>query len=80
MEQRNLIMAVVASVTILLGWQFLYEQPQIPKEMAAREAAELASVKSKAVPDSQGAPVPSPSSCVYTCEFGIPLSPSTIYL
>ena len=61
MEQRNLIMAVVASVTILLGWQFLYEQPRIAKEMAAREAAELASVKSKAVPDSQGATVPSPT-------------------
>ena len=61
MEQRNLIMAVVASVTILLGWQFLYEQPRIAKEMAAREAAELEGVKNKAALDSQGATVPSPT-------------------
>ena len=40
MEQRNLIMAVVASITILLGWQFLYEQPRLDKEMAARKAAQ----------------------------------------
>ena len=61
MEQRNLIMAVVASVTILLGWQFLYEQPRIAKEMAAREAAGPESVKNTAMPDSQGATVPSPT-------------------
>ena len=40
MEQRNLIMAVVASITILLGWQFLYEQPRLDKELAARKAIE----------------------------------------
>lgn len=61
MEQRNLIMAVVASVTILLGWQFLYEQPRIAKEMAARESTQLEGVKNKALPDSQGATVPSPT-------------------
>tara|TARA_Y100001936_G_scaffold253917_1_gene322298 strand:- start:6010 stop:7821 length:1812 start_codon:yes stop_codon:yes gene_type:complete len=47
MEQRNLIMAVVASVTILLGWQFLYEGPRIEKEMAARKAAQLAAEQNK---------------------------------
>ena len=37
MDQRNLIMAIVASVTILLGWQFLYEQPRIEKQAAIKK-------------------------------------------
>jgi YidC/Oxa1 family membrane protein insertase len=70
MEQRNLIMAVVASVTILLGWQFLYEQPRVEKEMAARKAAQIEATKNKpvAVPgqkpatsNGQGPTVPSPT-------------------
>jgi len=52
MEQRNLIMAVVASITILLGWQFLYEQPRLEKEMAAREAAQQQAGKNN-LPTSQ---------------------------
>jgi YidC/Oxa1 family membrane protein insertase len=62
MEQRNLIMAVVASVTILLGWQFLYEQPRIEKEMASRKAAELNLVKEKPTANGQQATIPSPRS------------------
>ena len=69
MEQRNLIMAVVASVTILLGWQFLYEQPRVEKEMAARKAAQIEAAKNKpaAIPgqkpatNGQGATVPTPT-------------------
>ncbi|MPY71111.1 MAG: membrane protein insertase YidC [Alphaproteobacteria bacterium] len=38
MESRNLLIAVVASVGILLSWQFLYEQPRVEQEMAARQA------------------------------------------
>ena len=40
MDQRNLILAVVFSVVILLAWQFLFETPRTEQERAAREAAE----------------------------------------
>ena len=65
MEQRNLIMAVVASITILLGWQFLYEQPRLDKEMAARKAAQQQAGKSNLhtsqnQPINKGAMVPTP--------------------
>ena len=38
MEQRNLIMAIVLSVSILLGFQIFIEAPRIEKERAASEA------------------------------------------
>ena len=40
MDQRNLLMAIVFSVTILLGYQFLFEQPRVERERAAQQAAE----------------------------------------
>ena len=65
MDQRNLIMAVVASITILLGWQFLYEQPRLDKEMAARKATQQQAEKSNLhtsqnQPINKGAMVPTP--------------------
>lgn len=42
MEQRNLLLAVAASIAILLGWQFLFEGPRLEKQRAAQEAAKLA--------------------------------------
>jgi YidC/Oxa1 family membrane protein insertase len=41
MEQRNLIIAAVLSIGILLVWQFLYEMPRIERQKAeqARQAA-----------------------------------------
>ena len=41
MDQRNLIMAIIASVTILLGWQFLYEQPRIEKQAAIKKNTQI---------------------------------------
>ena len=38
MEQRNLIMAIVLSVSILLGFQIFIEAPRLEKERAAGEA------------------------------------------
>ena len=38
MEQRNLIMAIVMSVSILLGWQILIEAPRVEQERAKIEA------------------------------------------
>ena len=40
MEQRNLLLAIVFSVAVLLGYQFLFEQPRIERERAAQQAAE----------------------------------------
>ena len=40
MEQRNLLLAVVLAISILLVWQLFYEQPRQEKEMAARRIAE----------------------------------------
>ncbi len=44
MEQRNLILAIVLSVSILLGFQFLVESPRLERERAqqATEAAKAA--------------------------------------
>ncbi len=39
LEQRNLILAIVLSVAILFGFQYLYEKPRI-KEQQARQAAQ----------------------------------------
>ncbi len=36
MDQRNLLLAVVLSVSILLIWQFVFETPRMEKELAAR--------------------------------------------
>ena len=40
MEQRNLILAIVLSVSILLGYQVFIEGPRLEKERAFREAQE----------------------------------------
>jgi len=40
MDQRNLLLAVVLAISILLLWQMLFEQPRLEKEMAARRLAE----------------------------------------
>ncbi|MTI11352.1 membrane protein insertase YidC [Curvivirga aplysinae] len=49
MENKNLILAVVLSLAILLGWNFLYEQPRL------QEAADAANAE---VVNTDGAPVP----------------------
>ena len=38
MDQRNLILAIVLSVSILLGFQVFIEGPRIEQERAQREA------------------------------------------
>lgn len=40
MEQRNVFLAIVLSLIILLGWQYVVVGPQAEKDRAAREAAE----------------------------------------
>ncbi len=58
MDQRNLLLAVVLSVSILLIWQVVFEQPKVEKELAARTEAQQQSATT--APSSPGAP-PVPS-------------------
>ncbi len=47
-DQRNLILAVVLSIAILLGFQFLYEGPRIEesrRQQATEQAEQAAPVK-----------------------------------
>jgi len=59
MEQRNLLMAAIISIGILLVWQFVYEQPRIEQ---ARLAAEQE--KWKPVPLGKEGPAPTPGTTV----------------
>ena len=56
MEQRNLLLAVVLSISILLIWQMLFEQPRLEKEMAARRIAEQQATAQKAESDGKVRP------------------------
>ena len=59
MEQKNLILAIVISVSILLSWQILVEGPRIEKERAAQEAAKAQQqATQQTAPAAPGAPVP----------------------
>ncbi len=68
MEQRNLLMAVVASIAILVGWQFLYEGPRVEQQRAKQETARKADAKpgtagqpmAPSLPGSDGVTVPQP--------------------
>ncbi|MDH3664886.1 MAG: membrane protein insertase YidC [Alphaproteobacteria bacterium] len=54
-EQRNLILAVVLSVTIIIGFQYFYELPRIQEEQRRQAAIEESTGGSRA-------PTPSPAS------------------
>ncbi len=58
MDQRNLLFAIVFSVAILLGYQFLFEQPRLEREQAARQAAEA---ERRAAAETAGTAEPSAS-------------------
>ena len=66
MEQRNLLLAVVLAISILLVWQLFYEQPRQEKEMAARRIAEQQATAQQAesggvrAPSAATSTVPSP--------------------
>lgn len=59
MEQRNLIMAIVLSVSILLGFQIFIEAPRIEKERAASEAQKAQETKRAVQTGTPGAAPPS---------------------
>ena len=69
MEQRNLLLAIVFSVSILLAYQFLFEAPRQERERAAQQAEEARRGTAEEVvpgtpasepvaPPGAGAPVP----------------------
>ncbi len=75
MEQRNLILAIVLSVTILLGFQFLIETPRIERERTqqASEAAKTPQTDA-IVPASPTSPA-APANSIPSGSVNIPGSP-----
>ncbi|MEE8517471.1 MAG: membrane protein insertase YidC, partial [Alphaproteobacteria bacterium] len=59
-DQRNLIIAIVFSVTILLGFQFLYEKPKQEREQA-RQAEIAAQTTPTTTPPATAAPPAAPA-------------------
>ena len=55
MEQRNLILAIVISVVIMFGWQFLFEKPKLEKQ-AAQQTAQQTTAKPTPPTAAPGAP------------------------
>ena len=50
MDQKNLIVAIVLSLGILLGFQYFYELPRMKAQQAAREAEQAAQVQQGIAP------------------------------
>ncbi|HEY6335745.1 MAG TPA: membrane protein insertase YidC [Alphaproteobacteria bacterium] len=56
MEQRNLIAAILLSVAIVLGFQFLVQKPRVEQQQAARQQAMSQNAPPLATPQAPGAP------------------------
>ena len=56
MEQRNLIIAIALSIAILLGFQFLFEQPRVQQQ--AQQAQQAGSTPQPTAPGAPGAANP----------------------
>ena len=57
-DNRNMILAVVLSLAILLGWQYFYGMPQAEQQRAAQQQAQLASQQASAPAASTSVPAP----------------------
>ena len=69
-EQRNLILAIVLSVTIIIGFQYFYELPRIQDEQRRQAAIEESTGVSVA-------PTPAPSS-IGAGENAVPAAPGSV--
>ena len=50
-QQRNLLLAVVLSMAVLLGWQLFYAGPKMKEEQARQRAQQELTQKQGATPD-----------------------------
>jgi len=63
LENRNTILAVILSGLVLIAWQYFYNVPQMEKQRAAQQAAELqkkASPSPQQQPSTQASPTSTP--------------------
>ncbi|MTI17152.1 membrane protein insertase YidC [Rhodobacteraceae bacterium RKSG542] len=44
-DNRNMILAIVLSLAVLLGWQYFYAQPQLEQQQAAQQAIQAEQAK-----------------------------------
>ena len=70
-EQRNLILAIVLSVTIIIGFQYFYELPRIQEEQRRQAAIEEST-------GSSIAPTPSPGQSGTTATTTAPAAPGSV--
>jgi YidC/Oxa1 family membrane protein insertase len=61
MDQKNLILAIVVSVGILLGYQMLIEQPKLERERAQKLAQQQTTEQTAPKPSAPGTPAPAPA-------------------
>ena len=54
MDQKNLLFAVLISLAVLVGFQYLYEKPR--QERAAQQAAQQQAAQQSATPATPAAP------------------------
>jgi YidC/Oxa1 family membrane protein insertase len=76
LDQRNLIIAIVISIAIVLGFEFFYNLPRVEREKAARQQ-EAAQTQAQA-PAAPGAPAQAPSApgAVPPSAPGVPTAPT----
>jgi len=65
MDKKNLIITIVLSALIMVGWQYFYEMPRMRAQQAQQEAAQqLAKEQAAQQPAQQAAPSAAPSAGV----------------
>lgn len=75
-SQRNLLLAVVLSTLVLLGWQYFFAVPQMRQEQAKREFAKSLEAQQKGQPGAATVPgVASPDAPVIAAPNAVPITP-----
>ena len=75
MEQRNLILAIVLSVTILLGFQFLIETPRIERERTQQASEAAKTPQTDVIVPASPTPPAAPANSIPSGSVNIPGSP-----
>ena len=64
MEKKNLIITIVLSAIIMIGWQYFYEMPRLKEHQAQQQAQQQAAEQQAAQqPAQQAAPIPVSTWC-----------------